>query len=216
MRRLAPDFFDRRFDDLIEAGRSRLPSLAPRWTDYNAHDPGITLMELLAWVSEAQLYSLARMRRDERAAYAAMMGLRAIGPTPVHGSLWPDRNDADSPVLTFQQSIVLEADSPVRTVSSETPEFHPSHRILWTPGRVEQLLTRLADGRTIDLTATNEHGDRAFEPFGAQAGPDDRLRLRIAANGRHGLFPPQRELAKGALWPIGERVDAPAPRAGAG
>ncbi|MGH8237126.1 MAG: putative baseplate assembly protein, partial [Steroidobacteraceae bacterium] len=76
MRRLAPDFFDRRFDDLLEAGRSRLPSLAPRWTDYNAHDPGITLMELLAWVSEAQLYSLARMRRDERAAYAALLGLR--------------------------------------------------------------------------------------------------------------------------------------------
>ena len=47
MKRLAPDFFDRRFDDLVETGRSRLPSLAPRWTDYNAHDPGITLMELL-------------------------------------------------------------------------------------------------------------------------------------------------------------------------
>src|SRR5262245_4094801 len=129
MRRLAPDFFDRRFDDLIEAGRSRLPSLAPRWTDYNAHDPGITLMELLAWVSEAQLYGLARMRRDERASYAALLGLRPEGPTPARGSLWPDRGDADSPFRTFRQSIVLEPEADVLMSTSDMPEFHPAHRI---------------------------------------------------------------------------------------
>ena len=60
MKQLAPDLFNRRFQDLVEIGRAKLPSLAPDWTDHNAHDPGITLMELLAWVAEAQLYSLAR------------------------------------------------------------------------------------------------------------------------------------------------------------
>jgi hypothetical protein len=35
MTQLAPDLFTLRFDDLVEAGRSRLPSLAPAWTDYN-------------------------------------------------------------------------------------------------------------------------------------------------------------------------------------
>jgi hypothetical protein len=212
MRRLAPDLFDRRFDDLIETGRSRLPSLAPRWTDYNAHDPGITLMELLAWIGEAQLYSLARMRRDERAAYAALLGLRAEGPVPARGSLWPDRTDQNSPVLSFQQAIVLESDAPVRTTAAETPQFHPTHRILWTPGRVVSLRSRLADGTLIDQTRSNEHGDRAFEPFGAQAGPADLLRLEFATNGDRGLFPAQRALANGALWPLGVRVDAPAVR----
>jgi hypothetical protein len=52
MNRLAPNLFDRRYSDLVQAGRSRLPSLAPEWTDYNAHDPGITLIELLAFVAE--------------------------------------------------------------------------------------------------------------------------------------------------------------------
>lgn len=209
MRRLAPDFFDRRFDDLVEAGRSRLPSLAPRWTDYNAHDPGITLMELLAWVGEAQLYSLARMRRDERAGYAALLGLRTEGPTPAHGLLWPDRADRDSPFLSFQQSVPIEADAVVHTGQGETPVFHPTHRILWTPGRIVSLRTRLADGRSIDLTRSNEHGDRAFEPFGTAAGPSDLLRLEFVTNGDRGLFPAPRELAAGALWPIGVRVAAP-------
>ena len=62
MSRLAPNLFDRRFGDLMEIGRARLPRLAPAWTDHNAHDPGITLMELLAWVAEAQLYSTRRAR----------------------------------------------------------------------------------------------------------------------------------------------------------
>ena len=42
---LAPNLFERRFGDLMEIGRAKLPSLAPEWTDHNAHDPGITLME---------------------------------------------------------------------------------------------------------------------------------------------------------------------------
>ena len=82
MSRLAPNLFDRRFADLVEQGRSRLPSLAPDWTDHNAHDPGIMLMELLAWVAEAQIYSLARARRDERGAYAALMGRNSRGARP--------------------------------------------------------------------------------------------------------------------------------------
>ena len=212
MRRLAPDFFDRRFDDLIEAGRSRLPSLAPRWTDYNAHDPGITLIELLAWVGEAQLYSLSRMRRDERTGYSALLGLRASGPVPAYGSLWPDRGDRDSPFVSFQQAIVLEPASVVRTTNSELPVFHPTHRILWTPGRIVALRTRLADGQAIDQTRANELGDRAYEPFGPVAGPRDRLQLEFASNGERGLFPARRELAQGAAWPIGVRVDRPPSR----
>lgn len=212
MRRLAPNFFDRRFDDLVEAGRSRLPSQAPRWTDFNAHDPGITLMELLAWIAEAQLYSLSRMRRDERAGYAALLGLHGAGPSPASGTLWPDRNDPDSPMLHFQQAIVLEDDAAIRTTDSDTPQYHPTHRILWTPGRVLSLRTRLADGTLVDLTRSNEHGDRAFEPFGPVAGPQDLLRLEFATNGENGLFPAQRALADGAVWPIGVRVDAPAVR----
>src|SRR5206468_5299847 len=94
---LAPNLFDRRFEDLIEIGRARLRPLAPEWTDHNAHDPGITLMELLAWTAEAQLYSVSRMRRDERTAYAALLGLHAGGTRGAQGLIWSDRQDPDSP-----------------------------------------------------------------------------------------------------------------------
>jgi len=31
-------------------------STAPEWTDFNQHDPGVTLLQLLAWASESLLY----------------------------------------------------------------------------------------------------------------------------------------------------------------
>lgn len=211
MKRLAPDFFDRRFDDLLEAGRSRLPSLAPGWTDYNTHDPGITLMELLAFIAEAQTYSLARMRRDERVAYAALLGLRGTGPQPARGSIWANRADPDSPAENFREAIVIEPDATVRVSNGDTNAYQPTHRILWTPGRVVGLHTLLADGRMQDHTRVNAQGDRAFEPFGPAAGSRDVLRIEFQSRDERGLFPARRETAAQALWPVGVRV-APALR----
>ena len=31
------------------------------WTDHNAHDPGITLLELMAWYKEMQQYQMDQM-----------------------------------------------------------------------------------------------------------------------------------------------------------
>ena len=148
-------------------GRARLPGLAPDWTDHNAHDPGITLMELLAWVTEAQLYSLGRMRRDERAAYAALFGLAPGGTRPARGLIWPDRLDPRSPAATYSQSRVIAADAVVNRSMPMTPTFRPDGKLLWVAGRVRRLEARLADGRMIDYTVINERGGPAFQPFGA-------------------------------------------------
>jgi predicted phage baseplate assembly protein len=207
MKRLAPDLFDRRFSDLMEMGRARLPGLAPDWTDYNAHDPGITLMELLAWATEAELYALGRMRRDERAAYAALFGLAARGTDPARGLIWPDRLDPRAPASMFTQSVVIDADAVVSMLDAETPTFRPAAKLLWVPGTVRRLAARLADGRVVDYTVINERGGPAFQPFGASAGPNDVLVMEFECRGDDGLFPPKRAEAEGALLPIGVRAD---------
>ena len=203
MSKLAANLFQRRFQDLMEIGRARLPSLAPEWTDYNAHDPGITLMELLAWVAEGQLYSLSRLRRDERRAYAALLGLTPSGTQAATGLIWPDRLDPNSPGATFKTSIVIPQDSVINVLDAENPTFRPSHSLLWAPGRIEKLATRNAIGRTTDHTVTNERGGLPFMPFGERSGRREQLELTFACRDRLGLFGRDRENAKGALWPIG-------------
>lgn len=202
---LAPQLFARRYGDLVEIGRSRLPGIAPEWSDHNAHDPGITLMELLAWVAEAQLYSLSRMRRDERAAYAALMGLTPSGMQPARGLIWPDHDNPDAPSRILQRSVSVPVDTPIHAVRSDTPVFVPARTILWIPARIDGLRSRFADRTLVDHLLANSRGGPVFQPFGDGDGRDAVLQLDLAASGWAPLFEADRQ--RDSVLALGVRVD---------
>src|SRR5688500_4967650 len=56
-----PDLDDRSFADLVDEARSLIATYDPAWTDHNEADPGITLVELFAWLSEMLLYRANRV-----------------------------------------------------------------------------------------------------------------------------------------------------------
>jgi predicted phage baseplate assembly protein len=211
MSQLMPTLFDKRYDDLVVLGQSLLPGIAPGWTDFNVHDPGITLMELLAWVAEAQMYSLARMRTDERTAYAALFGLRASGNQAAAGILWSDPADPNSPVKTLAGSIVLKTSNPIFMVGDNTIEYRPSYNILWMPGTIARLRYVSTAGSTRDLTSVNERGGAVFLPLGGSAGPNDVLSMDFQTRSQDGIFPVPRTEASGAYWIIGVRAAPPPP-----
>lgn len=207
MTRLAPNMFDKRFAQFVELGRSRLPSSAPAWTDHNAHDPGITLIELLAWVAEAQIYSLSKMRRDERQAYSALMGVEPHGARPASGLIWPDHGDPAGPAAAILRGRIIDLDAAIRLERTETPSFRPEHRQLWIPARIDELKSRLADGTKVDHLDANRRGGPAFHPFGTDENRDAVLRMTLAATGPYPLFEPGRP--DDARLIVGVRADAP-------
>ena len=192
MSRLAPNMFDRHYDDLVELGRSVLPSSAPAWTDHNAHDPGITLIELLAWIAEAQIYSLSKPRRDERQSYATLMGVEPHGARPARGLIWPNHDDPTGPAAILFRGRIIDTDKAVRLERAETPSFRPVHRQLWIPARVSGLKTGLADGTEVDHSDANRRGGPSFQPFGADEGRDAIFRMELEATGHDPLFEPGR------------------------
>ena len=78
---LLPSADERTFASLVADARSRIPRLAPGWTDHNAHDPGITLIELLAHLTETDLYRLGRVTAAQRRSFLRWFGLESGGPT---------------------------------------------------------------------------------------------------------------------------------------
>jgi len=60
-----PNLDDLRWEDLVEEGRSLIPAYAPEWTNHNPSDPGITLMELFAFVSEQLMYRANRITKEQ-------------------------------------------------------------------------------------------------------------------------------------------------------
>jgi Baseplate J-like protein len=56
-----PNLDNLTWQQLAEEGRSLIPGWAPEWTNHNAADPGITLVELFAYLSEILIYRLNRI-----------------------------------------------------------------------------------------------------------------------------------------------------------
>ena len=71
-----PDLDDRRWADLVDEARTLIPRLAPGWTDVNVSDPGLTLIDLLAAVTEAGVFALDRVPRTHRARFVELAGVR--------------------------------------------------------------------------------------------------------------------------------------------
>ncbi|HZR52286.1 MAG TPA: hypothetical protein VFB06_22590 [Streptosporangiaceae bacterium] len=53
-----PNLDDRSYADLTAQATALIPSLDPAWTNYNPSDPGVTLVELLAWLTEMLLFQV--------------------------------------------------------------------------------------------------------------------------------------------------------------
>lgn len=79
-----PNLDDRRWADLVDEGRSLIPVLAPRWSDHNAHDPGITLIEMLGWITETDIYRVDQIPEGHIRTFLSLIGIRPLPPTPAH------------------------------------------------------------------------------------------------------------------------------------
>ena len=56
-----PNLDDRRYADLLEEALAIIPVQSPEWTNHNPSDPGITLIELFAYLTEISVYRLNRV-----------------------------------------------------------------------------------------------------------------------------------------------------------
>src|SRR4029450_6530730 len=62
-----PTLDDRTYADLVREGVELIPRYAPEWTNHNTSDPGITLLELFAYLAEIYLYRVDRIPEASRA-----------------------------------------------------------------------------------------------------------------------------------------------------
>ena len=64
-----PVLDSRTFDQLVLEARGQLPRKAPAYTDYNYSDPGITAIDLFAWLAEQDFYRFDRVSPEMRRAF---------------------------------------------------------------------------------------------------------------------------------------------------
>jgi len=70
-----PNLDDRRWADLVEEGRALIPVYGGEWTDHNAHDPGITVMELLAFIAEMNIFEQNQITDRHKRKFLELIGV---------------------------------------------------------------------------------------------------------------------------------------------
>src|SRR5688572_16343844 len=75
-----PKLDDRTFHDIVEEAISMIPRYAPEWTNHNPSDPGITLIELAAWMTDLLIYRLNQVPDKNYVAFLNLLGIKLRPP----------------------------------------------------------------------------------------------------------------------------------------
>ncbi len=77
-----PVLDDRSFDQLVAEAKARIPVHTPEWTNLNASDPGVTIVDLFAFLTENLLYRSNRIPEANRLKFLTMLGISLEPPSP--------------------------------------------------------------------------------------------------------------------------------------
>ncbi len=73
---------DQLFAEIVEHARKGITKYYPQWTDFNAHDPGITFIELFAWLKELQQFHLDQIGPRNKLKFLKLFGLAPLAKKP--------------------------------------------------------------------------------------------------------------------------------------
>ncbi len=102
-----PNLDDRNYTDLVEEALALIPAHAPEWTNHNPSDPGITLVELFAYLTEMLIYRLNRVTEANQEAFLQLL----------NGSGW--KYDKTKTLNQNIQDVVLKLREEPRAVTVE-------------------------------------------------------------------------------------------------
>ena len=172
---------DKSFRDLVRDAVARIPVYAPQWTNHNRSDPGITLIELLAWIAEMQMYRQKRITDRSRLKFLKLLGVK--GPDPARPSqvdlTFKMKNAAAMGVLRIPAYTQAAANDPVR---GDTVIFETLQDLFLSGISLDRILTIRKDGTIFDNTSANDGEGAYFSAFGGDPAVGDALYLGLESS----------------------------------
>jgi len=76
----SPNLDDRTYKEIVDEAIALIPRYCPAWTNHNASDPGMALVELFAWMTEMTIYRLNKVPEKTYLALLDLIGLSLVPP----------------------------------------------------------------------------------------------------------------------------------------
>ena len=172
MPRDLPDLDDRTFEQIRDELLLRIPRYTPEWTDWNESDPGVTLVELFAWLAESIGY---RLNQAPERCLLTFLDVLGIGPDPAR----PATTDL---TFTVRQGETSPITVPARTVVASRVQtddgpivFETEHGLELMPLRLQSL--QVAGLSDFELHTIQDAATPPFRPFGTSPQQGNALYL---------------------------------------
>ena len=163
-----PNLDDETFEDLVKEARLLIPQFAREsWTDHNVHDPGITFMELFAWLAEMQIYQLNRVTEKNYMKFLKLIDLSPYDARPAKVDITFD---------TKSETTIEKGTEVITKLDSRRIVFKTEEVINLIQANLKSIITR-SNSQVIDNTSANEKNDIYFAAFGEKGNIGATLEL---------------------------------------
>lgn len=168
-----PELDDKDYEELMDEARKLLPAYSGAWTNYNPQDPGITILETLAWLTDSYVYQLDSVTDDHRRKYLALMGDRPQPPTAASTRLSLDQQADETPlrIAAGTQLAVVDGSDAQKT-------FETDEGIVLSGAEIRSVVSRHGEATT-DQSHANETRGMFYRPLGRDPDPGDAVALGI-------------------------------------
>ena len=111
-----PNLDDRRYQELLDEALARVPVYTPEWTNFNKSDPGVTLIEIFAFMTESLLYRANQIPERNRKKFLKLLNVPLQPATSAQGLATINNDKGLLQTVTLNDGVELRAGKvPFRT-----------------------------------------------------------------------------------------------------
>jgi predicted phage baseplate assembly protein len=177
-----PTIDDRDFASLLSEVRTRIarytPEWTPVWTDVNDNDPGITMVQVFAWLAEILTYRMNNVPELNYIKFLQLLGIELNAAEPANAEVtFPMKSSFTGSSIIVPKGTQLTAQSP----SGGSPiVFETDRSLIALTAPLASLL--VFDGFNFtSVTQANDNAQQGFQPFGPTVNQDNALLLGFDA-----------------------------------
>jgi predicted phage baseplate assembly protein len=169
-----PVIDNRQYDDIVAEARTRIERYTPEWTDVNDNEPGMTLVQLFAWMTELLIYRLGQVPKLNYLKFLELIGIELNPAAPATAEItFPVVRTISAPYVI----VPLHTQVSGQSSDGTTPVVFETERALYA---LTATLTAVLvfDGYVFsDATNANQSLQPGFQPFGPTPLPGSAFML---------------------------------------
>ena len=204
-----PQLDNRSFEQILSDLRFRIPRYTKEWTNFNDSDPGMTLLQLFAWLSEQMLYQMNQVPLKNYVKFLKLLGQELGAAQPARAQL----TFVAAGGATIAEPVPLRAQISAPANDGGLPLIFETERGLGLIQPPMDVLGVFDGAGFTNVSDANSTPGTTFLPFGWSADPGNALYLGFAApdpmppSGSVPFFP--QEMTFAAFLPPSATAGAP-------